>query len=521
MKKTTHLPLVLVIFDGWGIAPPGPGNAITLAKAPVMTDLMAHAPMTALAASGADVGLPHGQEGNSEAGHMNIGAGRIVEQDAVRISRSINEGRFFKNAAFMAAVHHVKKYHSQLHLMGLLTGKQSGHADPDHLLALLAFAREHGVKSVVLHLFTDGRDSPPRNGIHLLRTLEKQLHPNERIATVIGRFYAMDRKKKWPNIERSYHALTVGTGKIASTAEHAILDAYERGESDEFIQPTVIGKRTQGRVKSDDAVIFFNLRSDRARELTKAFVQEDFNELNPGAFKRKKVLKNLRFVAMTDFGPDLGDIYTAYPSVDLYNTLPMVLRKMTQLYIAETEKYAHITFFLNGGYDRPVDDEDRKLVPSPNVPSYDRVPEMSAKAITDIVVKDLKAKKHDVIVLNFANPDMIGHTGNLTAAIKAIEFVDVCVGRIRDAVYARGGVLVLTSDHGNAESMLAADGKSIETEHSTNPVPFIVASSKRLPIHLRKHGRLADVSPTIIDLLGLQKPVAMTGSSLIINRHAA
>ena len=521
MKALAKVPLVFVIFDGWGLAPAGAGNAITSAKTPVMDGLFKRYPWTSLKASGSDVGLPKNQEGNSEAGHMNIGAGRIVEQDAVRISRSINEGRFFKNAAFTAAIRHVQKYHSQLHLMGLLTGKQSGHADTDHLLALLAIAREHHVKSVVLHLFTDGRDSPPHEAVHLLRALERQLRPNERVGTVIGRLYAMDRKKVWPRIARSYNALVSGIGKKAATAEHAILESYEQGKTDEFIEPIIIGPASKHRISSDDSVIFFNLRSDRARELTKAFVQEDFNALNKGAFRRKKVLKNLVFVAMTDFGPDLGNIYTAFPSVDIYNTLPMMLRHFSQLYIAETEKYAHITFFLNGGYNRPIGGEDRTLVPSPDVMSYDEAPAMSAAKITSTIVADLRSRKHDIIVLNFANPDMVGHTGNLAATIKAVEIVDACVGRIRDAVLARHGVMVITSDHGNAESMLADDGKSVETEHSTNPVPFIVVTSKRLPIVLRHNGRLADVSPTILDILGIQKPVVMTGLTLITHHHAA
>ena len=521
MKTFVKPPLVLVIFDGWGIGPAGPGNAITSAKTPVMDGLIKDCPYTTLRASGSDVGLPKDQEGNSEAGHMNIGAGRVVEQDAVRISRSINEGRFFKNAAFMAAIHHVLKYRSQLHLMGLLTGKQSGHADTDHLLALLAIARQHRIRSIVLHLFTDGRDSPPHQGIHFLRALEKRLKPNERIGTIDGRLYAMDRKKEWKRIQRTYDALVRGIGRHAETAERAILESYERGESDEFIEPTVIGSATKNRIRSNDSIIFYNLRSDRARELTKAFVQKDFNRLNRGAFRRIHAPKNLVFVAMTDFGPDLRDIYTAFPSVDIYNSLPMALRRYKQLYIAESEKFAHVTFFLNGGYDRPVAGEDRVLVPSPDVPSYDAAPEMSARKIADAVIADLAAKRHDIIVLNFANPDMVAHTGNLAATIKAVETADRCLGRIVQAVQRRKGTMVITADHGNAEGLFGADGKSVDTEHSTNPVPFIIVTPRRSTVALRKDGRLADVSPTILDVLGIQKPVVMTGTSLIIHRHAA
>lgn len=512
-KGTT--PLILVIFDGWGIAPKGPGNAISLARTPTIDDLVKRYPSTSLAASGTSVGLPDDQEGNSEAGHMNIGAGRVVEQDAVRISRSINEGMFFKNAAFLAAIHHVKKYRSQLHLMGLLTKQQSGHADPDHLLALLTLAREHRVASVVLHLFTDGRDSPPDAGIRLLRTLQKHLKKHEHIATVIGRFYAMDRKKQWSRIRRSYDAIVRGQGRRAASGEQAIAEAYARGETDEFIQPTVIGPKARYRVRTNDSVIYFNLRSDRARELTKAFVQDAFNTLNPGAFKRQQRPRNLVFVAMTDFGPDLGEIYTAYPSVDLYSTLPMVLRHFRQRYIAENEKYAHVTFFFNGGYSKPVAGEDRTLIPSPNVDSYDKAPDMGAKKITDAVLDDLRKKQHDIIVVNFANPDMVGHTGNIPAAIRAIETVDRAVGKILDGVRGRGGTLVVTADHGNAERMYTADGKGVSTEHTSNRVPFIIVTPKPMRTGLRDNGKLADVAPTILDLLGIQKPVAMTGSTLL------
>ncbi|MFH0828642.1 MAG: 2,3-bisphosphoglycerate-independent phosphoglycerate mutase [Candidatus Kerfeldbacteria bacterium] len=515
MSPRATTPLVLTIFDGWGIAPAGPGNAITLAKTPIITALQKKYPSTTLVSNGKAVGLPTNQEGNSEAGHMNIGAGRAVEQDAVRISRNISQGRFFKNAAFLAALHHANKYRSQLHLIGLLTTDQSGHADPDHIIALLTMAHEHKVRSIVLHLFTDGRDSPPSSGIHLLRNIERQLPPGARIGTIIGRFYAMDRKKVWDRIQRSYDTLVSGDGRQAETAETAILEAYERGETDEFIQPTVIGPRTKSRIRSNDSIIYFNLRSDRARELTKTFVQKDFTTLNPGSFKRKKVPRNVLFVAMTDFGPDLGEIYTAFPSVDLYNTLPMVLRRYKQLFIAESEKYAHVTFFFNGGYSQPVAGEDRILVPSPDVMSYDQAPLMSAKKITDIIVTDLKQKKHDIIVMNFANPDMLGHTGNLKATITAIETIDSCVGRIRDAVSERGGTLILTADHGNAEDMISADGKSIDTEHSRNPVPFTIVTPKPLAIKLRSDGILADVAPTVLDLLDIQKPIAMTGTSLL------
>ncbi len=515
MKRRARLPLVLIIFDGWGVAPPGPGNAIRLAKTPNLDALERQCGSTTLAAAGSAVGLPNKQEGNSEAGHMNIGAGRVVEQDSVRISRSINDGSFFKNAAFRAALHHVEKYRSQLHLIGLLTEQQSGHADPDHLLALMTMARTHRLHPVFLHLFTDGRDSPPQAGIHLLRRLEHICRKSEQVATIMGRFYAMDRKKMWSRTKRAYEAMVLGQGQQARTAEHAILEAYERGQTDEFIEPTIVGARDRGRIGDNDSVIFFNLRSDRARQLTKTFVQKKFNVLNPGAFRRSNLPANVVFVAMTDFGPDLGDVYTAFPSLDLYNTLPVMLRGLRQLYIAESEKYAHVTFFFNGGYDRPVAGEDRRLVSSPNVESYDATPAMKAREIAAIVARDLKYHRHDVIVANFASPDMLGHTGNLQAVIKGVEVVDKCVGELYRAVRAAKGTLVITADHGNAEAMLAADGKSVDTEHTTNPVPFMIVSTPARRWRYRSDGRLADVAPTLLHLLGLPPPVAMTGKTLV------
>lgn len=515
MSAVIRPPVVLAIFDGWGIAPPGPGNAITQARTPVIDELQHRFPTTTLAAASVDVGLPNGQEGNSEAGHMNIGAGRLVEQDAVRISRSINDGSFFKNAAFSAALHHVRKFRSQLHLIGLLTAAQSGHADPDHLLALLTMANEKGANPIVLHVFTDGRDSPPRSAISLVRMLDRMMPPNAVLGSVIGRLYAMDRKKVWSRIRRSYETLVLGRGRQAATAEQAILDAYDRNLTDEFIEPTVIGRRDRNRIGKNDSVIFFNLRSDRARELTKAFVQPDFAEKNHGAFARTKTPQNLLFVAMTDFGPDLGELYTAFPSVDIYQSLPVALRDFRQLYVAESEKYAHVTYFFNGGYDQTVAGEDRLMVPSPNVDSYDATPAMSSVVLTDRVIADLKAKRHEVIVMNFASPDMVGHTGNLRATVKAVEVVDRCVGRVWDVVRKAGGTMILTADHGNAEDMLAADGKDIDTEHTTNRVPFILATPKPLAIRLRADGRLSDIAPTLLQLFGLPTPVAMTGRTLI------
>ncbi|MBI4093247.1 MAG: 2,3-bisphosphoglycerate-independent phosphoglycerate mutase [Candidatus Kerfeldbacteria bacterium] len=521
MKPLVRTPLVLVILDGWGSAPAGPGNAITLANTPVFDELIRRYPHALLAAAGTDVGLPARQAGNSEAGHMNIGAGRLVEQDSVRISKSINDGSFFKNPAWRAAIHHVRKYRSQLHLMGLLSSDQSGHADPDHLLALLTLGRNMDVPAVRLHVFTDGRDSPPRSGINILRRLAAMLSDREKIATVVGRFYAMDRNKIWSRTKRAYEAMVAGKGRQAPTAAAAIDEAYTKGQTDEFIAPTVIGPRHQNRIRKNDSVIFFNLRSDRARQLTKAFVQKHFVKLNRGAFRRVNFPTNLLFVAMTDFGPDLGEIYTAFPSQDLRNTLPFLFHPLRQLYVGEGEKFAHVTFFFNGGYDHPVVGEDRQLIPSPGIHSYDRSPVMSAREIADYVVKDLAQGRHDVIVLNFANPDMLGHTGNLKATVQAIEVVDQCLGQIRRAVAERDGTMVITADHGNAESMLADDGKTVNTEHTNNPVPFVLVTNSPLNVKFRKGGRLADVAPTLLDLLGRPKSIMMTGISLVATSHGA
>jgi len=517
-------PLVLVVFDGLGIAPPGPGNAVTIARTPTLDQMMKSFPFTTLHASGTAVGLPARQEGNSEAGHMNIGAGRIVLQDSVRISRSINDGSFFKNAAFTAAVQHIRQYNSHLHLMGLLTAQQSAHADPDHLLALLALTRYHRLRNVFLHLFTDGRDSPPQAALRLLRTLSSGLKKNEHIVTIIGRFYAMDRKRMWVRTKQAYQAMTMGEGRLSRDPEQAILEAYERGEADEFISPTIIGSKAKRRISDNDAVIFFNLRSDRARQLTKFFVQKNlkknYSPVKSTAALVRRRLKNLLFVAMTDFGPDLETVFTAFPSNDIYHTLPVVLRQQRQLYIAESEKFAHVSYFFNGGFDRPIVGEDRQLIPSPDVMSYDKSPAMSSPEIARRVIEDVKHERHQVVVVNLANPDMVGHTGNMKAAVTAIEIVDQCVGTMWAAVRAAGGIMIITADHGNAEQMLTADGKNVQTEHTTNPVPFLIVTPKALPIKLRAGGRLADVGPTILQLFSIPQPIAMTGRTLIEAIHA-
>ncbi|PLX27278.1 2,3-bisphosphoglycerate-independent phosphoglycerate mutase [Candidatus Parcubacteria bacterium] len=523
MNKSKNLPLILVILDGWGIDKDGPGNAISLAKTPTIDGLGKKYPFTKIYAHGKHVGLPDGQVGNSEAGHMNIGAGRLVEQDSVKISTNIEDGTFFKNPAFLGAIRHVKKSNSRLHIMGLLSNGQSPHSDPGHLMALIEFARKNNIKDVFLHLFTDGRDSPKFSSLNEISKLEKELK-NEKIATIMGRYYAMDRKKKWERTELTYNTFTIGEGRKASSAQEAITNAYNRGNSDEFIEPHVIecDSSKSSRIEEGDSVIFFNLRSDRSRQLAKAFVQPEFEKMNPGSFKRKKKLEHLYFVAMTDFGPDLDDIITAYPSVDLYETLPMQFEEYTQMYIAETEKYAHVTYFFNGGYSGTVAGETQHLVPSPDVKSYDETPAMSSEELTKVVVDNIdkhkKSKKfpYEFVVLNFAAPDMVGHTGNLEAGIKCCEQVDKCVSQIVKTYLSVGGTVLITADHGNIEKMINTETGEIFTEHTTNQVPFLLVSKTLKKTKLRTKGFLGDIAPTILDILDLKKPKEMKGKSLIL-----
>lgn len=505
-----YQPIVLAILDGWGISTSKEGNAIALAKTPHYNDMLEQCPSTKLGASGRDVGLEENQDGNSEAGHLNIGAGRIVLQDTVKISRAIDDGSFFRNPAFERAVKHVQRHNSTLHLMGLLSDNQSAHANPDHLLALLTFAKKLRLNKVVLHLFTDGRDSSRYEAIELMKKLHTVLD-GVRVGSIAGRFYAMDRGNNWERIEKVYNMLTMGEGLRAKDPEEAILQAYNRDETDEFIQPTVIVPNDQEPVTIgfNDSVIFFNLRSDRARQLTKAFVQPDFSY-----FKRKIFLEDLVFVGMTDFGPDL-EILSAYPSEDVKNTLPMVLKAYRQLYVAESEKYAHATYFFNGGYDHAVAGEDRVVIPSPQVRTYDLQPEMSTSQIVNYVVDDISREKHDFIMINFAAPDMVAHTGNLQASIKAAEAIDAALHRLEQVISHHNGMLIVSADHGNIESLLNSETGEVDTEHSTSQVPFILAGSKLPANSLRESGQLADIAPTILQLFGIEKPAEMTGQSLI------
>ncbi len=515
-----NTPLVLAILDGWGIGSNNKNiNPLLVAKTPFLNGAMKKFPVASLMASGKSVGLPKGQDGNSEAGHLNLGAGRIVEQDSVVISKSIKDGSFYKNKALLQAVRFVKKNKSKMHLIGLLSNFNSGHSSPDHFQAILKFLHQQKIHKIFIHFFTDGRDSPKYDAIKFLQEARKSFKNNEKIVSVIGRFYAMDRKKNWARTETAYDLLTLGQGMAADDAAQAIRHAYNRGESDEYISPTVMvdkkTKRPIGNIEEKDSVIFFNLRSDRARQMAKPFVQVKFEQLNNGGFRRKKVLKNIYFVALTDFGPDLGNIYTAYPSPDLANTFPRTIKGYRQLYISEREKYTHITYFFNGGYANPVAGEHRILVPSPKIDSYDKTPGMSAAGITSAIKKRLIAKKFDIVVVNYTNPDMIGHTGNYQACVKAMEILDCHLANLYQVINRFNGTMVITSDHGNVEELIDSRTGEINTDHSGALVPFIFMgrglAHKKFK---RSKGILADVAPTILDWLNVIKPADMTGRSL-------
>ncbi len=515
IEKKFKGPLALVILDGWGISPYEEGNAVKLGKTPIMNSLFKNYPNTLLEASGESVGLPHNQYGNSEAGHMNLGAGRIADQDVLSISKSIKDGTFFKNLAFNEVIDHVNNNHSKLHLLGLVSGKESAHVEMEHLYALLDLVNKKKVKHIYLHLFTDGRDAPQHKALTYLKELREHFKGNEKIASICGRYYAMDRNKIWERTEATYNLLTEGQGFKANNFEEAVLQAYNRGETDEYIQPTVIleNDKAMTKISDKDGIIFFNLRSDRARQLAKVFVQKDFCQLNINCFTCKKRLENIKFCAMTDFGPDLDHILTAYPSPDLENTLPMVMKDFKQLYISEKEKYAHVTYFFNGGYADPVAHEERIIIPSPNVKSYAQVPQMNALKLTKIVTNKLK-KDIDFLVVNYCNPDMIGHTGNLEAGIKAVEICDTMVGKIVKTVLRKNGVALITADHGNVEEMINLKTGEVDTGHSGYKVPFILVSNHLKNVKLNE-GILGNVAPTILNIFGIDQPKEMTLNSLI------
>ena len=577
MKKTT----MLMILDGFGIAPGAYGNAVKQAKTPNLDALFAACPSATIGASGMDVGLPEGQMGNSEVGHLNIGAGRIVYQELTKITKEIDDKSFFQNQALNQAMDHVLENDTALHLMGLLSDG-GVHSHINHLFALLDMAKAKGLNQVYVHALLDGRDVPPRCAQRYFDELEaymKNLGLGQ-IATIAGRYYTMDRDNRWDRVELAYDAMTLGEGFEAASATEALAAAYGRGENDEFVKPTVIGKPAESEkpaeiensaphgkpaesensaphekpaetensalhgkpaenvnsaphgkpaesqdgcpstgqggtfspaalVKQGDSLVFFNFRPDRARQIARAFCDRSFT-----GFARKKQPADLCFVCMTQYDAEMPNALVAFPPQSLKNTLGEYLSSLglAQLRIAETEKYAHVTFFFNGGVETPNNGEERILIPSPKVATYDLQPEMSAYTVADRVIEQIEKEAFDVIILNFANCDMVGHTGIMKAAIKAVEVVDSCVGRIVAALKKTGGQLILTADHGNADCMLDGDG-NVVTAHSLNPVPFLVMTDH--PVSLAKGGVLADVAPTLLDLMGLPKPLEMTGKSLL------
>ena len=504
---------MLMILDGFGKSTADScTNAIAMASTPNLDRLFSTFPNTILTASGTAVGLPEGQMGNSEVGHLNIGSGRVVYQDLTRITQEIEDGEFYNNSELNTAIDHALSRGTSLHLMGLLSDG-GVHSHLSHIFALLKLAKQKGLDRVYVHTFLDGRDVPPRSaGIYLdqLDHFMRQLGIG-RIASISGRYYAMDRDRRWERIQLAYDALTEGVGRYASTATEAMKQAYQVGENDEFVKPTVITKdnRPVAVVQDNDAIIFFNFRPDRARQLTRCFVDDSFN-----GFEREKRPSGLCYVCMTQYDAEMPNVLVAFPPQSLKNTFGEYVSALglRQLRIAETEKYAHVTFFFNGGVEAPNRGEDRLLIPSPKVATYDLKPEMSAYEVTERVIEMIYEKKYDFIILNFANPDMVGHTGNVESTVKAIETLDICVDRIVTALQSSGGQLILTSDHGNADCMKNADG-SVITAHSTNPVPFLVMADK--PVDLMEGGILSDVIPTLLDLAEIEKPVEMTGHSLI------
>jgi 2,3-bisphosphoglycerate-independent phosphoglycerate mutase len=506
-------PLVLIILDGWGLSESKEGNAIAMAAKPNMDSLLARYPHTVLGTSGEDVGLPAGQMGNSEVGHLNMGAGRVVYQELTRISRAIRDRSFYDNPVLLEAVEKVRERKTALHLMGLLSDG-GVHSHIEHLYALLELARDQGLSRVFVHCFLDGRDVPPANAREYIISLEERMKKTEtgKVATVMGRYYAMDRDRRWERTRDAYYAMVKGEGIKVPSALAAVEQAYGRGETDEFVKPSVVAGEhgnPVARVEDGDAVIFFNFRPDRARQITRAFVDEDFT-----GFARPAGRPHVHFVCMTQYDKTIAAPVAFRPQV-LVNTLGEVLsyHNLKQLRLAETEKYAHVTFFFNGGVENPNRGEDRVLIPSPKVPTYDLQPEMSAVEVTDTLVNKIREHIYDVIIVNYANPDMVGHTGVLPAAVRAVETVDSCIGRAVQAVKEAGGLAIITADHGNAEVMQDEAGEPF-TAHTTDPVPFILVSDDHRDARLRP-GRLEDVAPTVLELLGINQPPEMTGQSLL------
>lgn len=503
-------PVALVILDGWGLSDNCEQNAACMAKTPVMDRLRSEWPNARLGASGKDVGLPDGQMGNSEVGHLNIGAGRIVYQDLTRISLAIEDGSLFENQTLKRLCQRLVESEGKLHLLGLLSDG-GVHSHNTHLYALVRMAQQLGVKDVCIHAFMDGRDTPPSSGAGYLRQLEDQLKQIGlgRVATVTGRYWAMDRDNRWDRVEQAYLALTEGVGQQAAGSAEAIQDAYAAGQTDEFVKPWVVGE--PGTIDDGDGVLFFNFRADRAREMTRALTEANFS-----GFSRNKIPQLVDYVCLTEYDESFG-LPVAFPPETYPDILAEIVSKagLQQLRIAETEKYAHVTFFFNGGVEDAWPGEERVLIPSPqDVATYDQKPAMSAVEVTDEVVKRIESEKYQLIILNFANPDMVGHTGVLEAAINAVETVDACLGRVVEAMLKKNGRLLITADHGNCEQMSDGHGGA-HTAHTSNPVPLLFVDPQRKDASLRD-GILADLAPTLLELLGVPVPEAMTGRSLLV-----
>ncbi len=509
MKKK---PVMLMILDGWGIAPSSPTNAVTRARTPHLDFYFNRYPHSQLQCSGEAVGLPDGQMGNSEVGHLSIGSGRIIYQSLTRITRAVKDGSLETNPVLVKAMEEARDNGKKLHLLGLLSDG-GVHSHIDHLLGLLAMAKNQSVEKVYVHAFLDGRDTPPQSAAPFLEQVEKACQELEvgRIATVSGRYYAMDRDKRWDRIQKVYDIMTGGEGQEAASAAEGLEAAYAAGQTDEFVVPFRVSG-VDGTVEQGDSLIFFNFRPDRARELTHAFTDTEFQ-----GFPRKEDQLPVHFVTMTEYEKSI-QAPVAFPPEEIRDTLAEVVSKagLHQLHIAETEKYAHVTFFFNGGREQPFPNEDRILVPSPKVATYDLQPEMSAYLVTEKLQEALDKDLYDLVILNFANPDMVGHTGSLEAAVKALEAVDECVGSLADKVLQKGGALCITADHGNLEEMEDPVTHAPMTAHTTNPVPFLVVGAE--PGTQVEDGGLSDIAPTLLELLDLPKPEAMTGHSLLIRK---
>ncbi len=507
---------VLMILDGYGLSDVKKGNAIAKANTPNLDKLMAQYPCEEGLASGMDVGLPDGQMGNSEVGHLNIGAGRIVYQELTRITKSIADGDFFENKEMLRAVENCKANDSALHMMGLLSDG-GVHSHIQHLYALLKLAKDNGLKKVYVHAFLDGRDTPPTSGKEYLHQLQNKM--NElgigQIVTVSGRYYAMDRDKNWDRVKVAYDALVMNVGERAATAAACIEHSYAGGVNDEFVKPTLIGTEAESlktRINENDSIIFFNFRPDRAREISRAFCVPDFAE-----FERGKGFMKLCYVCFKEYDITIPNKFVAFEPDSLENTLGEYLSSqgVKQLRLAETEKYAHVTFFFNGGVEKENPGEERILIPSPKVATYDLKPEMSANEVTDTLVEKIRAKQHNLIIINYANCDMVGHTGVFDAAVKAVEAIDVCIGRVMEALIDVDGQMFICADHGNSDKMYDFETNEPFTAHTTNPVPFILVNCKKAT-GLMKDGKLCDIAPTLLDMMNIPKPPQMTGHSLLI-----